>query len=847
MAKKNINDLRKDAYKDINAAKQNLSLLEEESKKLINILDIKRRIAIQNDIKAQKQKIANALEDAYNKAKKDGYDIDKKTIDALNKEIISNEESIKQIDKKINHQKQFNKILSSTSNVLKNIWGITQNYDTVIKSSILNLGMSGVKADMLRSSFEASAGYVARIGGNIRDINVMMLKFANVTGRARALSGEMVNDIEAMSKGTGLGVRTMSDLAAKWEYLGVSVNNTFTIAQGIVETSELMGVNMQNVFSKVANQFNKLQTYNFKFGVQGMANMAMYGEKFAVSIDQTMNAADKARTLKGAIEMAASLQVMGGEFAKSDPFKMLYLARNDLEGFQKQINEMTKGMVTFRKMSDGTFQKFISPADRDRLRFVAKTLGMSTEEITKQVYRMADLQKMRQQMFGAGYTDNQRKLLEGMAFYDDKMNKFFIRVHGTKKDISDITGSELAYLKTQKSGLKERAKAAQSFDAAFKATIEELKTALLPILRGVNVVLEKVRPIAIKFNEWITHLSETSKSLLKGFGIFLGAGFLFKSLISPLLRIVFGLQGAIRGSSNFGGFLRNVTAPKAQFTNVATQTGTAGTSATGLLTGLGVGAAGLGIGEGLNLAAGGISKIADAMSKLTPEQAKTLQNIVHSLTIMSVIGVAVGATIAIWGGSATAVLPGLLAFGAAMVGVGFGINLATKGIATMVKSFASLKGNGSDIAATMLGISGSVGILSASLASMTLGAGGLLVFSGLLKSIAKRSDDLDKVGTAFANINSVVSASKEQFSEIEKFITNISSANFNNLNKLAELKNIFEKPLKVEFADKQVAVVSDITLKIDSYELLEKTNIGAQLISNYKDAANSKVSLNPAI
>ncbi|GAH11169.1 unnamed protein product, partial [marine sediment metagenome] len=131
---------------------------------------------------------------------------------------------------------------------------------------------------------------------------------------------------------------------------------------------------------------------------------------------QMLDSAEKARTLKGAVELAAQLQVMGGEFAKSDPFELLFLSRNDPAAYTQKINEMTQGIVTWKKNADGGFEKFISPADRDRLEAVGKALGMQSGQLIEQSLRMADITKMRRQMVGIGANKEQMDLVEGMAF-----------------------------------------------------------------------------------------------------------------------------------------------------------------------------------------------------------------------------------------------------------------------------------------------------------------------------------------------------------------------------------------------------------------------------------------------
>ena len=63
---------------------------------------------------------------------------------------------------------------------------------------------------------------------------------------------------------------------------------------------------------------------------------------------------------------------MGGEFAKTDPFEILFLSRNDPAKMQEKLADMTKGLVSFRKMSDGTFEKLTKKEALSRQRTLEK-------------------------------------------------------------------------------------------------------------------------------------------------------------------------------------------------------------------------------------------------------------------------------------------------------------------------------------------------------------------------------------------------------------------------------------------------------------------------------------------
>jgi hypothetical protein len=791
----------------------------------VSINDIDSARARQTEINSNNERLANELrangKKLTDEQRKILADIEKSQ-KGINTEL-SKEEKIRQ--RNLNLSREFN-------NQIKIGWDYLIKSDKVIRQTILNLGMSGAKAELMRTSFENSALQVAHLGGSLEDVQAIMQGYAEETGRARVLSADMVKDIELIGKGTGLGVEQATKLGAQFELMGFDAKTTMEYVQGVVDTSERMGVNTTKVLKNINDNFKKLNTYTFQQGVKGFAQMAEYAEKFKIDIGDALNAASVARTLEGAIDLTAQLQVMGGEFAKTDPFEMLFLSRNDPAKFTEKIADMTKGVVTFRKMSDGTFEKFISPADRDRLAAVAKSLGMEASQLTQIAERQAEIQKMRQQMAGMGLSDEQKKLIEGAAIFDKKSGKFQVELAGTMKDISTLTGDQADAFAKEHKTLEERAVAAQDFETALKATIEEFKSILLPMLKGINSVLTTLRPIFSGFAKVVDAFTkkEWMADLLKVAGGIMAAGFLINGAVTKLTGS--GLVDKLFKSRGGGGLtsMTNLSTSKEGISGLAEQRRGigAGAAAKGagmkaLGTGAGIGAAALGIGAGIALAATGISKLADAMSKLSPEQAKTLSSIVKSLGWFVVGGALAAAAIMVLGTASTAASLGLLALGGAALMIGAGIGIAATGIGFMSQGLAKLVESSKGAGPAMLQVGAGIGAISLAMMGFTAGALGFMVFAATMKTIANNAGAMEKVGNAFGNIKAVMSGSKDDFIAVQNAVESISNMNTKGGGMLAELAALLKSPLKVEFANKEVAMVTNITMEIDGQKLFNKT------------------------
>lgn len=811
------------AQMDINAASN--ALLEEEINNLNSIFSAHKRNLLIQEQQLNIKKNTALLEEHYLKQLREGENLTETQQKTLEQEIAKQKRINAEEDKKISKQKKSNELYKhylgflSKSFSLQAGWikGLNEN-DKIIRQTILNLGMSGKKADIMRGSFEDSAMIVAQMGGSLVDIQTVMQGFADETGRARVLTSEMVTDIIKIGRGTGIGVETATQMAAQFELMGYDAKSVNTMIQGFVETSERMGLNTSKIFKDVNTNFKRLQTYSFQGGVKGMLQMSQYATKMNIDMNQALNATDAAKTLEKAIDLAANLQIMGGEFAKTDPFEMLFLSRNDPAKYTQKINEMTKGVVTFRKMADGSFEKYISPADRDRLAAVAKSLGMDTAELTQQALRMKDIQKMRQNMLSSSLSSKDKETIEGMAIYNKETGNFQVKIGDVAKNINAITESEARAFLAKEASLEKRAKDSRTFEEALNDTLASFKTVLLPMLRGFNSVIEAVRPT---FERIAKALSGIPATIIVVAGMLTGAAVILSGIAGSLTKAYYVMTGKGAMGSRAAG--------------AATYAGGGGNPHAGaydrggksammrgkgkMMAGAGIGAAAVGIGAGIGVAALGISQLAKAIKDVDVDKLKQM-NITIGLLGVTMGGILI--TVAALGTTGAAAAPGLFAISVAAVAIGAGIGIAAYGIGKMAEGLGSMieksKGAGKGLMELGMGVSA----MASGMALFNLGALGLLTFTATLASIAAFSKPLERVGAAFKEINVAMKGSSDDYIAITNAVSSISAMNTGNNSAIAQLAQLLKSPLKVEFADSKATFVSDITLNISGEKFMQK-------------------------
>jgi len=692
--------------------------------------------------------------------------------------------------------------------------GYLMQSDKAIKSLNLELGLSAQKSEVLRQNLTEASTYAAKMGVSIEEMGKAQAAFSEETARTAALTAEEYKNIVNIGKGTALGVEQAGKLTAQFDLLGVSIQSSERFVQGVVDSSERLGINATKVLKTLSSNMKTLNTFSFKNGIKGMAEMTQYSEKFKLDINDSINSAKLARSLEGSIEMASQLNVLGGEFAKTDPFEILYLSRNDPAKYAKKLTELTKGMATLQKTETG-FQFDITAQDQDRLKQAADALGVSYENLAESARKVAQVQQVRKETLGLNLTKDEKEYIEGIAKFDDKSGKFFATINGMQKNLSQLSAADIKAMKQQEKTLEARALDSQTFDEAFKNTIMEMKSVLLPVLQGINYILKGLTSFRDSFGDtgvkiaggFLLAATTLGGAFKIGKNVLSGAAGLMSKLASGAGSMLGGGGGGAVGGAAKGA-------------------GGAGSAAS--IASVGVAAAG--IGAGVGAAALGISKLAEAFKELDPKQIEGVNSAIKALGL-TFAGTLVAGLIAISIAGPAATVP-LLALGAAALGIGAGIGIAAYGIGEMAKGLTDLTANANG--QQLLGIAGGIAAIGA--ATLSLAAGGVLGAIGgagalgMILAISSQADNLQRVGDAFKNMGVVLNSSADQFERVESAILNIANAKLDSNGLFAELKNLLSKPLKVEFADKNVAIKSDITLEINRERLVKVLDIGREAV-----------------
>jgi hypothetical protein len=229
------------------------------------------------------------------------------------------------------------------------------------------------------------------------------------------------------------------------------------------------------------------------------------------------------------------------------------------------------------------------------------------------------------------------------------------------------------------------------------------------------------------------------------------------------------------------------------------------------------------MGAGIGLAAAGISLLADSMSKLNKEQAEILLSIVKTLGWFIVGGAIAAAAVLMIGTAMGVAAPPMGAFALAALGIGAAVGIAAAGIGLMGMGLGKMLENAKGAGKDMLMIGGGIAAIAGSLALLNFAGLGLGVFAAVMGLVVAGSVATAVVAKNIEKMGTAMSGTKDDWIAVQNAITAIGKANFKGGGMIADLANLLKSPLKVEFANKELAVVSNITMEIDGEKFFQKT------------------------
>lgn len=305
----------------------------------------------------------------------------------------------------------FDKVFGS----LRDIINPFNELDQALRNNInKELGLTGrLSRDIRTSIIEASEGTLEfGIGvGDIADVYVGLVK---ELGRATPLSKELLQNTAMWSRATGVSMSEAGSFLAKLENFGISINQGPKILEEMSDTARSMGLTTSKFMSYAAENLKLINTLGFEKGVRGFTEIAAKASSIGFNLQSAAGVAEKLFDIDNAVEMAAQLNVLGGDFGKlGNAIDLMFSPTNDMEGFTDSLMSATKEFVTFNAEKN-TFD--VSPLDLRRAREFAKATGLSLEEVIDTGKRLSKMEMIKDSIsFIPNLTDEERDLIGSLG------------------------------------------------------------------------------------------------------------------------------------------------------------------------------------------------------------------------------------------------------------------------------------------------------------------------------------------------------------------------------------------------------------------------------------------------
>lgn len=324
--------------------------------------------------------------------------------------------------------------------------------ESKVRSTIIN--QVGQVGELQRQNTEAifnASVFLAEFGITSDDVLKTYTEISATLGRNVILTEEQLKNQTLLRQSLGDYGRGFDDIIKQLDLLNISFEQSVELGEEMMNTARMMGVNMEQFLSNMSRNMNMLNTYNFADGVEGFGRMAAQATRLGLEMSTVSNLAERVMDPEGAIELAANLQVVGGAVGDlADPFRLMYLATNDLAGLQDQLIGVGKDLAVF---NEETGQISFPPTAQRQLRALADTLGMSKEEFAEMVKLQTKFEAISNQLSlsilpSGEEGERLEEFIQSMAQVGEG-GKFEIAVGDDMIEVEDLTSENIATLTEQ--------------------------------------------------------------------------------------------------------------------------------------------------------------------------------------------------------------------------------------------------------------------------------------------------------------------------------------------------------------------------------------------------------------
>jgi hypothetical protein len=370
--------------------------------------------------------------------------------------------------------------------------------DKEIRNAVRSMAGGKSTYNMMYGSITKAAESTTMWGVGVKDLAIMQRGYSEAIGRSVMLTEDGYKAMAKLAEGTGLGKEFAVEMAGAMDNFNVSAERTSSIVEDTMNLAAKMGVNGAAAVKSLQKNLALAQRFNFKGGIEGLAKLATEAVKLKLDMEGIAGMAEKVFRPEGAIEMAAQLTTMGGNFsALGDPMQLMFKARNNMAEFSKDIGKASAEFVEFNK-ENGEFQ-IKNGLAADRMREIATITGLSVEKLQEMAAAEARIQEIRKSTSGR-FSKDDVEAIESMSKFDKNKGQWVVNINGQDKLVKDLRATDLDRIRKEQETLDKRAEEARTFDEVLTDLILQFKQLLLPFAKDLKEFLGE--PLQKLSKEW---------------------------------------------------------------------------------------------------------------------------------------------------------------------------------------------------------------------------------------------------------------------------------------------------------------------------------------------------------
>jgi uncharacterized protein YukE len=512
-----------------------------------------------------------------------------KELGDMNKGMMVAAEQIKIIQKEA---QEVNKQFSLGKGILGALGSAASGLGSIIKRDWINSMMkfdevlnevqkqTGVNMDFNKTKFAELQTEVAQFGMSVEGAGKMIAEMSDELNTTNfSVLSQATKDFASIEGATGASSKDITTIAGELMRMGESSGQVKDFMQEADTMARKFGISSAKAMGAISRNISKIRTMGFVGGEKSLGKMVATAERLRMNVDEIFDVAKKARSIEGAMDMAAELQLAGGSFSNINPMDLLAAARKGPAELQKILTTMGKDVGHFSKET-GKYE--FDPVDVDRLQIVADATGQSMDSIQNMIQKNAEdtekLNPFQGMMDGLEAADQEiaKSALSDMITRDKDGNLTINAESDMAKkmgvdELSDINSDTITAMLDQKTKdaatLEEQNKRNQSLKQSFDNFINALMSIFSffqPALEVLTTVMQGVTSVFTGLMGFLNKLGPFGTVIKWAIGSLMIFGALFSTSVGAF--ITQGVGGFLKGVGGFAkstfDFLKQLTSGK---------------------------------------------------------------------------------------------------------------------------------------------------------------------------------------------------------------------------------------------------------------------------------------------